>query len=76
MCLDTMSASNKLLGKTNLFSLRFGDVWNNTSSILTNLFDLFFNKLVVKESAFCALRIASIEIVPGVKNFVVFAKSW
>ncbi len=26
MCLDTMSASNKLLGKSSLFSLRFGDV--------------------------------------------------
>jgi len=33
MCLDTMSASNKLLGKTSLFSLRFGEVWNNTACI-------------------------------------------
>ena len=48
MCFDTMSASNKLFGKTNLFSLRFGEVWNNTSSIFTNFFELFFNKFNVK----------------------------
>ncbi len=75
LCLDTMSASNKLFSKTNLCLLRFGEEWNSTSSIFTNCLDFWDYKFNANESDFWAFRIVSIEIIPGARNLVVWAKS-